>query len=284
MKLNVLTHGARSEQARMVSVAVSKRLDARDLDAYMVPEDDTVSLDLLVACRKAAWALGANAVTYERITRERVIPGYVCKMILNPGTRTAEQKSLGQQRIAQMRKERAEREKQGKRPRIITAGQLGLEFQFIWGGKGTVYRGAGHYTAGRRVKNLTELAHEMRQDHAFHMSKGWGGLSYEAMVADDGTIGFGNPPSRKSAAVASNNTGMVNVCCPGTVGDRMTPEQIASVKWLLEHWHTDQVPAAHRMPRRVRAEDIDWRGHNQHPNQATSCPGDMQTDYTRIFA
>ena len=82
----------------------------------------------------------------------------------------------------------------------------------------------------------------MRSDHRFHKGKGWGGLSYEAMVADDGTIGFGNPMWRKSAAVASNNTGMVSICCPGTTGDRMTAAQKKSVRWLMDNWHTDRRP------------------------------------------
>jgi N-acetylmuramoyl-L-alanine amidase len=279
-ELNVLNHGSRSEQARMVSVAVSKRLKARDLDEYAVPERDVVSMDLLVAARKAAWALGARSDTYEAITRERAIPVGVSRMILNPGSRTAEQKDTGLRRIAQMRAER----QQSERPRIITAAQIGLKFQYIWGAKGTIYRGAGHYTAGHRADGAQELVALVRQYHSQHINQGWGGLSYEALVADDGTIVLANPPGRKSAAVAMNNTGMVNVCCPGTTGHRMTAEQRESVEWLLANWHTDAVPRAHRMPRRVRAADIDWRGHRQHPGQSTACPGDMQIDYTRIFS
>lgn len=49
------------------------------------------------------------------------------------------------------------------------------------------------HSVANRAANATELAAEMRSDHAFHKGKGWGGLAYEAMVAADGTIGFGNP-------------------------------------------------------------------------------------------
>lgn len=166
-------------------------------------------------------------------------------------------------------------------PRFITAAQLGLRFQYVFGGKGDPYRGAGHYTAGRRVRNATELAQEMRNDHRFHGGKGWGGLSYEVMVADDGTIGFGNPINRKAAAVANNNTGMVGICCPGTTGDRMTAAQKRSVRWLLDNWHTRAVPAAHRLPKPARK--LGWRGHREYPGQSTACPGVMLADYKEVF-
>jgi hypothetical protein len=169
----------------------------------------------------------------------------------------------------------------GSTPRMITSAQLGLRFQYVWGGKGNVYRGAGHYTAGHRCANAVALAHEMRSDHAFHAGKGWGGLSYEAMIADDGTIGFGNPVDRKSAAVASNNTGMVNICCPGTTGDRMTAAQKASVRWLLANWHTTKVPRAYRLPHKAR--ELAWKPHNEWPSQSTACPDRMALDYKELW-
>ena len=168
-----------------------------------------------------------------------------------------------------------------KRPRFVTARGLGLTFQNVFGAKGAVIHGTGHYTAGGRAKNATDLAREMRADHAFHKGKGWGGLSYEVMIADDGTIGFGNPMSRKSAAVASHNTGMVNICCPGTTGDRMSDAQAASVRWLRANWHKRVVPSAHRLPRPMH--EIQWKTHREWPDQATACPGDMIPDYKRVL-
>jgi hypothetical protein len=126
-----------------------------------------------------------------------------------------------------------------------------------------------------------ELAKEMRSDHRFHKSKGWGGLAYEAMVADDGTVGLGNPMKRKSAAVAETNTVMVNICCPGTTGDRMTAKQKASVKWLMDNWHTNEVPAPHRLPKPARS--FGWKGHRFYPGQSTGCPGVMVEDYKEIW-
>lgn len=169
----------------------------------------------------------------------------------------------------------------GDKPRIITAEQIGLTFQNVFGTKGTIFRGAGHYTAGHRCSGATELIAEAKSDHRFHAGKGWGGLSYEVMVADDGTVLLGNPIWRKSAAVAVNNTGMVNICCPGTTGDNIAEKQRQSIEWLFDNWHTDAIPKAHRLPR--SAGSLTWKGHKEWPSQSTACPGNMLDDYHRIW-
>lgn len=166
-------------------------------------------------------------------------------------------------------------------PRIITSAQLGLQFAYVFGAKGTVTRGAWHYTAGGRSSNAADLAAEMRADHAYHQSKGWGGGSYEAMIADDGTIGLLNPVDRKSAGVAGHNTGLVNICCPGTSGDRLTSAQRSSVRWLKANWHTTRIPKAYRLPRPAGA--LYWRGHKEYPGNPTACPGAMLADYKETW-
>lgn len=178
------------------------------------------------------------------------------------------------------RREQQIEDKTGK-PTIITSSQLGLTFQNVFGGKGSVYRGTGHYTAGHPAAGKAELAAEMRADHGYHKGKGWGGLSYEVMIADDGTIGFGNPMNRKSAAVAVNNTGMVNICCPGTTGDRITAGQKRSIQWLRANWHTSAVPSAYRLPKPMH--QLTWHGHREWPSQSTACPGDMLSDYHEVL-
>ena len=167
-------------------------------------------------------------------------------------------------------------------PPIVTSAQLGLKFQYVFGTKGHVNRGAWHYTAGARRANRNALVDEMRSDHAYHISKGWGGGSYEAMIADDGTIGFLNPVARKSAGVAGHNSGLVNICCPGTTGDRLSDAQKRSLQWLRDNWHTTKVPTAYRLPRSARS--LSWRGHNEYPGNPTGCPGAMLADYKRTWA
>lgn len=169
-----------------------------------------------------------------------------------------------------------------ERPPFVTARELGLTFQYVFGAKGPVVNGAAHYTAGHRAANRAALIVEMRNDHAFHKSKGWGGLSYEVMIADDGTIGFGNPMDRKAAAVALHNTGMVGICCPGTTGDVLTRAQRDSILWLRANWHDHpDIPKAHRLPRPMH--ELRWLGHHEWPDQSTACPGDMLAGYHAVL-
>jgi N-acetylmuramoyl-L-alanine amidase-like protein len=281
LDLEVLHLGGKSEQCRALASAMNRRFENRSLEdrkVHVFEGPMTLTRELFDAAVTCAWALGASRATLKAMERKEIVPVGVARMIRNPGLRTDEQKQRGQRRIANMRKQRQERDTQ---PKFVTAAGLGLTFQYVFGTKGNVVRGAGHYTAGRRASNASELAAEMRSDHRFHKAKGWGGLSYEAMVADDGTIGFGNPMNRKSAAVASMNTGMVNICCPGTTGHRMTAAQKKSVKWLMNNWHTSAVPAAHRLPKPARS--FGWKGHRFYPGQSTACPGVMINDYKEVW-
>ena len=182
-----------------------------------------------------------------------------------------------QQKLVDLRTRQIAKAKRPERPRLITATEVGLRFSYPFGYKGPVVHGSGHYTAGPRATTPATLRALARQYHEYHASLGWGGLSYEALIGDDGTILLGNPVDRKSAAVAAYNTGMVNICCPGTTGDRMTAAQKASVKWLLANWHTSVVPAPHRLT--VRAWKVSWKGHREWPGQSTACPGVMLEDY-----
>lgn len=156
----------------------------------------------------------------------------------------------------------------GAAPRIIRM-PAGTRFTYPWGTDVAPTMVVGHYTAGPRAKDAAALRVEAERDHHAHAAKGWGGLSYDFMIADDGTILLGNPANRKSAAVASHNTGIVNVCFPGTTGDRPTPEQAASYRWLLANAHTDAIPATHRCPRYMRT--LPKVGHND--LNSTACPG-----------
>jgi hypothetical protein len=166
------------------------------------------------------------------------------------------------------------------RPRMFTSGQLGLKFQYIWGDKGTPQKLAGHYSAGPRRADINALKAEMKSDHAFHAGKGWGGCSYEAMVADDGTLGLGNPIKRMSAGVASNNSNLVNILCPGTTGHRMTEAQKRTVLWYIRNAHTKVIPAPYRSP--VRLTGLTLKGHKEFPGQSTACPDVMVIDYHEI--
>lgn len=165
-------------------------------------------------------------------------------------------------------------------PRIITAAQIGLSFQWVWGPKLPVRYFGEHYSGDAPARNADELIAKARSYHATHRSRGWGGLSYE-YLAGPGVIVCGNPTGRLSAAVAAFNSHMTGVCVPGSTGDRLDDGTAATLAWLRDHAHTSKFPAAHRMPRPIR--DLDCRGHKQFPGQSTDCPGLYLSRYQEIF-
>lgn len=165
-------------------------------------------------------------------------------------------------------------------PRIITAAQIGLSFQYIWGRKLPVAYFGEHYSGDSPARTADELIAKARSYHATHRGRGWGGLSYEYLVAP-GVIVCGNPTDRLSAAVAAFNSRMTGVCVPGTTGDRIDAGTAATLRWLRDNAHTTKLPSAHRMPRPIR--ELDCRGHQNFPGQSTSCPGDYLPTYEEIF-
>lgn len=185
------------------------------------------------------------------------------RLVRFPGRRTPAQRARDQLR---------------RKPRIITSAQLGLRFQYLWGQKGTPFRGADHYTADSRAQTGDALVEKVKVYHRLH----GGGVAYEALFADDGTIVLGNPADRKGAAVAGQNSGMWNISHPGTTGDLIAPAALRSMRWYLAHAHTTQIPAAYRSPVDLRRAGFDWRGHREHPGQSTACPGDMLPQYKEL--
>lgn len=161
------------------------------------------------------------------------------------------------------------------RPRIVTASELGLSFDWVFGNRGPIYRATGHYTAGPRAATVEDGKRIARQVHAQHRAQGWGGCSYDAIVCDDGALILMNPPARKSAHVAQNNTGNAAVNCPGTIGDKPTEAQFETFRWYLANAHTKAIPLGHRQP--VDLRKVKWYGHND--LNATQCPGSFKTMY-----
>lgn len=158
-------------------------------------------------------------------------------------------------------------------PRIITAAQIGLTFQWVFGSLGTPWRLTGHYTAGPRASTAAEGIAIAREVHRQHASQGWGGCSYGPIICDDGTLLLINPINRKSAHVAGNNSGNVPANCPGTTGNQPTAAQIRTYKWWLANAHTRRVPKAYRSP--VDLRKLKRYGHND--LNATACPGAYKT-------
>lgn len=164
-------------------------------------------------------------------------------------------------------------------PRIITAAQLGLTFQWVFGDVGPLARTYGHYTGAVRAKTRDALIATARAVHAQHQRQGWGGCSYGPMIGDDGTLILMNPVSRKAAGVAGRNTGSHHINVPGTTGDTMTDAAEATLRWYIRNAHTRRIPKAYRSP--VDLRKLDGRVHKD--DNATACPGAYTSSYRKIL-
>jgi hypothetical protein len=157
-------------------------------------------------------------------------------------------------------------------PRIITARSIGLAFQNLFGELGPEEAVTGHYSAGARAKTWRDGVERAKSFHAFHKGKGWGGVAYHFIIADDGALICARPTILKGAHTGLHNTENLGVNCPGTTGERPTPQQRATYQWLLANAHTERMPREHRTDvdlRRARLHGHrDWSGH-----ESNACPG-----------
>lgn len=163
------------------------------------------------------------------------------------------------------------------RPRIITAHSMGLAFQQLFGQLGPERHVTGHYSAGARARNAQEGIRRAKDFHAFHKNpkpqgRGWGGLAYHYIIADDGTLICGRPTIMKGAHTGAANSSNIGVNCPGTTGDKPTAAQKTTYQWLLANAHTAAMPKPHRTDVDLRQASL--HGHNQWPGHGSNgCPG-----------
>jgi len=105
--MDELKIGSKGEEVRRLKVALNRRLDNRGFAALKVSQKDaTLRTSDMRSVVKAAWALGAQRVTLDRMENEDVVPIGVQRMIRNPGRRSPTQQQLGKVRIANMRRQR----------------------------------------------------------------------------------------------------------------------------------------------------------------------------------
>jgi hypothetical protein len=103
--VRVLEHGvSEGPDVDYLRAAVNNRLETRGLEQYMVSERDGQLVDnaLILACRKAAWALGALLSTVERLVPGADIPIGVQDMIRHPAGREPEQLQRARDRQAEI--------------------------------------------------------------------------------------------------------------------------------------------------------------------------------------
>lgn len=109
---SVLRVGGKSNQTRLLALAMNKRFSTRSLGDRKVHVYDgpmTLTKGLHEAVITCAWALGASRATIRAMRSSREVPIGVNRMIRSPGSRNDTQLRLGKARIATMRKRRASR-------------------------------------------------------------------------------------------------------------------------------------------------------------------------------
>ncbi|HET6441913.1 MAG TPA: N-acetylmuramoyl-L-alanine amidase [Phycisphaerae bacterium] len=77
-------------------------------------------------------------------------------------------------------------------------------------------------------------AERVRAIDADHRSRGWDGIGYHFLVAEDGTVFTGRPLDRQGAHVKGENEGNLGIAFIGTYTNRVPPKAaLASVRRLL---------------------------------------------------
>lgn len=154
-------------------------------------------------------------------------------------------------------------------PRIVTGV---VSVRELFGPLGPERYVTGHHTAGPKDVSLEHAIQLCKSYHAAHAAKGWGGIGYHFCIARTGELICLRPTYMKGAHVGGWNSNNLGVVCHGTLGDRPTEAQRRTFAWLVRNAHTAALPKAHRADRDLSR--VPRRGHNDWPDNPTSCPGD----------
>jgi N-acetylmuramoyl-L-alanine amidase len=154
-------------------------------------------------------------------------------------------------------------------PRIITADEIGLEFNDVFGNLGAAYHVTGHFSAGARAGDWRQAIALARRFHLEHIDHGWGGCGYHFLIADDGTLVCLRPVRFEGAHVGGHNGHNIGVLCAGESGHRPTRAQRETYAWLLTNAHTPALPHPHRTREDLRDAELMvhhmWHGHTTNP-------------------
>ena len=166
---------------------------------------------------------------------------------------------------------------------IITARELGLSFQNLFGELGPERFVTGHWTAGPIDDSLQHGIQLCKSYHASHRAKGWGGIGYHYSILRHTHRGKPvilclRPTVLKGAHVGMHNTSNIGVMFHGGApGEIIRPSitQRQAFEWLLDHAHLRVMPRAHRTDRNLsnaqRLGHNDWQGH-----ESNQCPGNYK--------
>lgn len=157
--------------------------------------------------------------------------------------------------------------------------QLDLSFQDLFGALGPEKHVTLHWTAGPKDDSLLHFLRMMRDYHAFHKSKGWGGIGYHyGLPRTTPAIVLLRPVTLKGAHVGGHNSNNVGiVCCGGAGGKHNRPpseNQVKALGVLLRKAHTSKFPRPYRTDRPLRKPYCTRRAHKDWPgHESNACNG-----------
>lgn len=144
---------------------------------------------------------------------------------------------------------------------------------------GEVMRMSGHYSASEQDTSTKDCLRKLSGLAAYHNGK-WGDwLEYHVVISVEGDIVWNRPVRLLGYGVGQHNTGTLHILMIGTTGDRPTDEQAGALRWLLENWHTEQVPPAFRAPKNMVGLPLIPHNEFSGPFGQTACPGLFKTVY-----
>lgn len=104
----------------------------------------------------------------------------------------------------------------------------------------------------------------------WHNTRGWGTGGYHEIILRDGTVELCYDPEEITNGVGGQNSYIYNICLVGN--GSFTDAQEKTFEERARYWM-----------QRLGLSAKDVKGHNEFPNQATSCPGiDMNTVRARL--
>lgn len=138
---------------------------------------------------------------------------------------------------------------------------------------GEVFRASGHYSASPQDTSTKDAQRKVENAAAYHNGK-WGDwLEYHVVITSEGDLIWNRPSRLMGYGVGQHNTGTLHILMLGTTGDRPTEGNQAGLDWLLDNWHTENVPAEFRAPKNMRLLPLIPHNDFSGPFGQTACPG-----------
>ena len=271
----VLTSPAmQGPDVRSIQKAINAQLAHLKVD-YRITVDGRFGPQTMGAAREIAYMMGAGANNRKAARSGRLTIN--AQRLIRGRKKSGAEKRRTVARTGWRKKWRKRAQARvSRKPKIVTAAQMGIYPEAKYGGMGTPTMTTGHHSAGPMDQSDSHAIALLQSYDRQHRAQGWGGLGYHLAIGRSGTLFGGRPMLQKGVHTANYNTANVGILVLGTTGDKPTAAQYRTLKWVRDNAHTSKMPAAHRSPVPLKFQ---IKGHKERPGQATACPGTFLSFY-----